>query len=115
MPFISLDGCFLKGAYGGQLICDVTRDANNALFPVAFAWVEFENHNSWKWFIEILIEDIGAHRGGLRHFCSECEENGHDKRGCTQRANTDNVEAHIIKLFYAHISFVGTNFCFVQL
>lgn len=61
-PFIALDGCFLKGPDGGQLLCVVTRDADNVLFSIAFAWVEEENHNSWKWFLDILFGDIGTDR-----------------------------------------------------
>lgn len=61
-PFIAMYECLLKGPDGGQLICVVTRDADNALFPVDFAWVEVENHNSWKLFLEILVRDIGTHR-----------------------------------------------------
>lgn len=61
-PFIVLDKCFLKGPDGDQLLCIVRRDADNALFHVAFAWVEVENHNSWKWFTEILVGDICTDR-----------------------------------------------------
>ena len=39
-PLISLDGCFLKGYDGGQLLVAVTQDGNNAFFPLAYAIVD---------------------------------------------------------------------------
>nr|KAJ0205312.1 hypothetical protein LSAT_V11C500238060 [Lactuca sativa] len=34
---INLDECFLKGLCSGELICTVGRDANNHIFPIAWA------------------------------------------------------------------------------
>jgi hypothetical protein len=34
-PLIGLDGCFLKGLYGGQLPTDVGKDGNNQMCPIA--------------------------------------------------------------------------------
>jgi len=34
-PMISLDGCRLKGPYGGQLLCAVCRDENDDMYPIA--------------------------------------------------------------------------------
>ncbi|XP_074291481.1 uncharacterized protein LOC141618282 [Silene latifolia] len=42
-PFISLDGCFLKGPFGGQLLVAVGRDGNNQMFSIAWAVVKLEN------------------------------------------------------------------------
>ncbi|XP_057760100.1 uncharacterized protein LOC130980435 [Arachis stenosperma] len=36
-PLIELDGCFLKGYYGGQLLCAVAQDANNHSFGLVHA------------------------------------------------------------------------------
>lgn len=33
--FISLDICFLKGPYGGQLLVAIGRDGNNQIYPIA--------------------------------------------------------------------------------
>ena len=41
-PLIGLDGCFLKGLYGGQLLAVVGKDANNQMFPIAYAVIEAE-------------------------------------------------------------------------
>jgi len=42
-PIIGLDGCFLKGKYGGELLSAVGRDVNDQLLPLAYAVVEVEN------------------------------------------------------------------------
>ena len=57
---IHLDGCFLKAGYGGQLLVAVARDGNDNIFPVAYAAVEAEMKDSWTWFLDLLIDDIGS-------------------------------------------------------
>ncbi|KAK8674102.1 hypothetical protein V6N13_112400 [Hibiscus sabdariffa] len=57
-PFISIDGCHLKGKFGGQLLSAVGVDANDCIFPIAYAVVEIENTDTWKWFINLLSKDI---------------------------------------------------------
>jgi len=59
-PFIGLDGCFLKGKYGWELLTAIGRDGNEQILPIAYAVVEVENKDSWSWFLELLIEDIGG-------------------------------------------------------
>lgn len=61
-PFIGLDGCHLKTQYGGILLCAVARDPNDQYFPLAFAVVESECKESWRWFLELLLDDIGPDR-----------------------------------------------------
>ena len=39
-PIIGLDGCHLKGRFGGQILSAIARDANDNIFLVAFAVVE---------------------------------------------------------------------------
>lgn len=58
-PIIGLDGCHLKGIYGGQLLTAIGRDGNENLFPIALALVDIESKDSWMWFMRILVEDIG--------------------------------------------------------
>ncbi|CAH9052492.1 unnamed protein product, partial [Cuscuta epithymum] len=55
---IGLDGCFLKGLLKGEILTAVGRDANNNMYPIAWAIVEIENTSSWSWFIELLKEDL---------------------------------------------------------
>ncbi|XP_058742412.1 uncharacterized protein LOC131614892 [Vicia villosa] len=58
--FIGLDGCFLKGLCGGQILASIGRDPNDQMLPIAFAVVESENKDSWTWFLELLIDDLGG-------------------------------------------------------
>ncbi|CAH9058684.1 unnamed protein product [Cuscuta epithymum] len=57
-PLIGLDGTFLKGKYGGQLLAAVGLDANNCIFPIAFSVVEIENTETWTWFINLIKEHL---------------------------------------------------------
>jgi len=58
-PFIGVDGCHLKTKYGGQLLVAVGRDPNGQYFPLAFGVVETETKDSWSWFLQLLLEDVG--------------------------------------------------------
>ncbi|XP_012842534.1 PREDICTED: uncharacterized protein LOC105962758 [Erythranthe guttata] len=58
-PIIGVDGCFLKGGHGGQLLTAVGLDPNNNIFPIAYAIVESETKDSWIWFLNLLNADIG--------------------------------------------------------
>ena len=58
-PIIGLDGCHLKGRFGGQLLAAIARDGNDNMFPVAFAIVEQETKDSWTWFMECFSYDFG--------------------------------------------------------
>jgi len=55
---IGLDGCFLKGPMKCELLSAVGRDANNQIYLIAWAVVEYENKNSWGWFLGHLQKDI---------------------------------------------------------
>jgi len=43
-----MDGCFLKGYYGGQLLVAIGRDPNDQMLTIAFVVVEGETNDSWK-------------------------------------------------------------------
>ncbi|XP_050255010.1 uncharacterized protein LOC126700879 [Quercus robur] len=58
-PFISLDGCHIKHRFGGQILSATAKDANDNIFLVAIAVVEQETRESWIWFLEIFVDDIG--------------------------------------------------------
>ncbi|GKD68757.1 zinc finger, PMZ-type containing protein [Tanacetum coccineum] len=64
-----VDGCFLKGELKGEILTAVGRDANDQMFPIAWAIVEVENKDSWLWFLNLLKVDLGADLSGghLRH------------------------------------------------
>ncbi|XP_039131855.1 uncharacterized protein LOC120268592 [Dioscorea cayenensis subsp. rotundata] len=60
---IGVDGCFLKGLLKGQLLMVVGRDGNNQMFPLAWAVVEKETTETWAWFFENLMIDLGMGEG----------------------------------------------------
>ena len=66
-PIIGLDGCFLKGKYGGELLTAIGRDGNDQMLPIAYAVVEVENKEAWTWFLDLLIEDLGG-----KQLCGGC-------------------------------------------
>lgn len=53
-PVISIDGTHLYGKYRGTMLVAVGVDANDQLFPLAFAIVEGENNDSWGWFMACI-------------------------------------------------------------
>ena len=61
---IGLDGCFLKGVCRGQLLSVVGRDANNHIYPLAWGVVAVESKETWKWFVDLILDDIEM---GNRH------------------------------------------------
>lgn len=63
-PIIVVDGTFLKAAYGGTLFTACTKDANENIFPLAFAITDSENNASWEWFFK-KIKDTFGDRDGL--------------------------------------------------
>ncbi|PPS11495.1 hypothetical protein GOBAR_AA09150 [Gossypium barbadense] len=60
---IGLDGCFLKGPFKSEFLTVVGRDANNQMFPIAWAMVEVECTDSWTWFLSLLSTDLGLEDG----------------------------------------------------
>ncbi|KAL4558095.1 hypothetical protein LXL04_036291 [Taraxacum kok-saghyz] len=61
---IGLDGSFLKGPCQGELLIAIGRDPNNQVFPIAWAVVEVENKDNWRWFLNLLSDDLRLQRGG---------------------------------------------------
>ncbi|GJU03619.1 mutator type transposase, partial [Tanacetum coccineum] len=57
---LGLDGCFMSGPWPGQILTAVGVDANNGIYPVAYAIVEAESKASWCWFLNLLGEDLGT-------------------------------------------------------
>nr|XP_017239829.1 PREDICTED: uncharacterized protein LOC108212616 [Daucus carota subsp. sativus] len=70
-PLVGLDGCHLKGPYGGQLLAAVGIDANDGMYPVAWAVVEAENNDSWNWFLANLRDDLRVINDGAFTFISD--------------------------------------------
>ena len=62
LPVICIDGIFLTGRYKGQILTAIGVDCNNQIVPLAFAFVENENLDSWYWFLERVKVHIVAAR-----------------------------------------------------
>ncbi|XP_058784424.1 uncharacterized protein LOC131659227 [Vicia villosa] len=61
-PFIGVDGCHLKTKYGGTLLVVVGMDPNDQYYPLAFSVCETETKESWRWFLTLILEDIGQEK-----------------------------------------------------
>ncbi|CAN6171229.1 unnamed protein product [Urochloa humidicola] len=68
---VGLDGCFFKGATIGELLVAIGRDANNQMYPIAWAVVERENNDSWDWFCDLLFRDLQVGDGADWVFISD--------------------------------------------
>ena len=53
----------LKVICSGELLSAVGRDANNHIYPIAWAVVAVENKETWKWFLNLLLKDINMGNG----------------------------------------------------
>jgi hypothetical protein len=57
-PVICIDGTFLTGKYKGTILTAVAAEDNNQLLPLAIAFAEGENGDSWYWFLERLKQMV---------------------------------------------------------
>ena len=55
---ICLDGCWLKGEYGGHLLAAIGIDPNDCIYPIAWVVVHNECTETWTWFFELLKNDL---------------------------------------------------------
>ena len=72
-----------QGEIWGELLTAVARDANDQMLPLAYAIVEVENKETWKWFLEILVDDLGG-----AEVCGACT------------FMSDKYEKYLLFLFY---------------
>jgi hypothetical protein len=56
------------------LLTDVGTDANNQNFVIAYAIVDAENKDNWKWFLTLLHEDLGDYRQHGWNFMSDMQK-----------------------------------------
>ncbi|XP_022873323.1 uncharacterized protein LOC111392259 [Olea europaea var. sylvestris] len=68
---IGVDGCFFKTKLGSQLLTAVGVDANNGMYLVAYAVVEVENEDNWRWFLGLLKDDLHIHNTQYWTFISD--------------------------------------------
>ncbi|KAL5701036.1 hypothetical protein ACHQM5_026418 [Ranunculus cassubicifolius] len=60
-PIIGLDGCFLKGKYGGACLSAMGLDAMNGLFPLAIYITTGEHKESWGMLCSLLQCHVNKH------------------------------------------------------
>jgi len=58
VPFIALDGTYLRNCFRKTLLTAVGRTANNKTNLLAWAIVELENTSSWTWFLDLLKQTL---------------------------------------------------------
>ena len=61
-PLLCIDDTFLTGKYRGTILTAIGADGNNQLVPVAFAFVESENTDSWFLFLQRLKHHVVVNR-----------------------------------------------------
>ena len=62
LPVLCIDGTFLTGKYKETILTAIGIDCNKQIVPIAFAFVENENTESWYWFLECLKNHVVAGR-----------------------------------------------------
>lgn len=72
-PIIGLDGCFLKGKYGGAVLSAISLDGNNGLFPVAIYVARGEDYESWSTFLSILRPHLRKHKSNVTFISDRCK------------------------------------------
>ena len=58
LPVLYIDDTFLIGKYKGTILTAIGIDCNKQIVPIAFAFVENENTESWYWFLERLKNHV---------------------------------------------------------
>ncbi|KAF6165656.1 hypothetical protein GIB67_011758 [Kingdonia uniflora] len=64
-PILGLDGCFLKGKYGGVCLSIIGLDGNNGLFSVATYFCRSECYDTWNTFLKALQSWLDQHDAKL--------------------------------------------------
>ncbi|XP_004309311.1 PREDICTED: uncharacterized protein LOC101313268 [Fragaria vesca subsp. vesca] len=55
-PILFIDATFITNKYKGQLIGASAKDANQGLYPVAYAIVDSETESNWRFFLQCVSE-----------------------------------------------------------
>lgn len=62
-PLLFLDSIFLKSKYQGSLLAATAADGDDGFFPVAFAIVDTESDDNWRWFLQQLKAALSSCHG----------------------------------------------------
>ncbi|XP_016206867.1 uncharacterized protein LOC107647289 [Arachis ipaensis] len=73
-PLIGLDGAFLKTQIAGQILSAIAQDTNHHIYVIAWAIVNVENKENWKWFLELLHDDLGDYKANGWCFISDMQK-----------------------------------------
>ncbi|KAL4289147.1 hypothetical protein AHAS_Ahas19G0357100 [Arachis hypogaea] len=73
-PLIGLDGAFLKIQHSGQILSVIGQDANNHIYVIAYAIVSIKNTENWRWFMELLHQDLGDYKQHSWCFISDMQK-----------------------------------------
>ncbi|KAJ7957692.1 Protein FAR1-RELATED SEQUENCE like [Quillaja saponaria] len=85
-PLLFLDSTSLKSKYQEDLLTATALDGDDSAFPVAFAIVDNENDDNWRWFLEQLshvvatsqpLTFVSDREKGLKKPILEIFENAH--------------------------------------
>ena len=60
-PVLCVNGTFFTRMYKGLLTC-IGVDADDKVVPLAFAFVESENVESWLWFLSLIKRAVVCER-----------------------------------------------------
>lgn len=101
-PLLELDRTHLKGKYLGTLLCASAVDAEEALFPLAFAIVDAETDENWMWFLSELRKLLGVNTDNMPRLTILSER---------QKGIVEAVETHFPSSFHGFcLRHVSENF-----
>ncbi|CAN7010124.1 unnamed protein product [Brassica rapa subsp. trilocularis] len=100
-PLLFLDNAVLNSKYQGVMLIATASDAEDGVFPVAFAVVDAETEENWLWFLEQLKSALSESRrvtfvadfqNGLKNAIPQVFEDAHHAyclRQLAEKMNTD--------------------------
>ncbi|KAL0699360.1 hypothetical protein Bca4012_055482 [Brassica carinata] len=100
-PLLFLDNAVLNSKYQGVMLIATASDAEDGIFPVAFAIVDAETEENWLWFLEQLksalsesrrITFVADFQNGLKNAIPQVFEDAHHAyclRQLAEKMNTD--------------------------
>ncbi|XP_068662976.1 uncharacterized protein [Aristolochia californica] len=101
-PLLELDRAHLKGKYLGALLCASAIDADDQLFPLAFAVVDVENDENWMWFLSELRKLLGVNTENMPRLTILSDQ---------QNGIVEAVETHFPSAFHGFcLRYVSENF-----
>ncbi|XP_009134940.1 uncharacterized protein LOC103859191 [Brassica rapa] len=100
-PLLFLDNAVLNSKYQGVMLIATASDAEDGVFPVAFAVVDAETEENWLWFLQQLksalsesrrITFVADFQNGLKNAIPQVFEDAHHAyclRQLAEKMNTD--------------------------